>query len=211
MKKIIITIVILSIFSCIPDSRELVDEEIIIGSNLEADLQSGTEEWFENNLDFKYPYQKEFINQIALPSYNEETRTGMKMEVMMAQAILESGWGRSKLAKEHNNFFGIKEYRKGKKGAKLATNEYVKGKKVRVKAKFRKYNSPKDCFADRSEWFLNNYRYDDLDFKTVDWVDLTIELQERGYATDPDYSIRLIRIVKKYKLDKYSKWVRKEI
>lgn len=208
MKKIVFFTMGFLLVSCLPDTKEayqryeLEDYPIVL-------LQSGTEDWFNNNAKLKYQYQKDFLNEIALPSYEQELNTGLPMEVMMAQAILETGWGRSKLAKEHNNYFGIKEYRKNSKGAKLMTTEYVNGKKKRLRAKFRVYDTPQDCFKDRYEWFKSNYRYDDLDFDELDYVDFSLELQERGYATDPDYSLHLIKIIKKYQLDKYSNWVKR--
>jgi flagellum-specific peptidoglycan hydrolase FlgJ len=211
MKKIVFFTIVLLTVSCLPDSRDSYSQSYELNDTLEVVMQMGTEDWFENNTNLKYQYQKDFLNQIALPSYNEEKVTGLPMEVMMAQAILESGWGRSKLAKNHNNFFGIKEFRKGNKGAKLMTTEYKNGKKKKIKAKFRVYNTPQDCFKDRSEWFKSNYRYEDLDFDKLDYVDFSLELQKRGYATDPNYSLHLIKIIKKYQLDKYSNWLKKSV
>lgn len=211
MKKIVFFTAVLIVVSCLPDSRETYTAEYELTERLVVDMQLGTEDWFENNPKLKYQYQRDFLTQIALPSYEQEVKTGLPMEVMMAQAILETGWGKSDLAKEHNNYFGIKEYRKNQKGVKYATTEYVKGRKKRVKAKFRVYDTPQDCFNDRYEWFKSNYRYEDLDFKDLDYVDFSIELQERGYATDPNYSIHLIKIIKKYQLDKYSNWLKKSV
>ena len=73
------------------------------------------------------------------------------------------------------------------------------------------YDTPAHCFADRSEWFLGNSRYQDLDFEKVDCFQFTTELQERGYATDINYTIRLNRIIKKYKLCEYAAWVKRSI
>ena len=209
IRKIFLVLILSLTLGCLPDYREVcITNEIEIKSNYDKELQKGTEEWFTNNTQYRYQYQRDFINLIAIPSYKEELKTNMPMEVMIAQAILESGWGRSDLAVDYNNYFGIKEYRKEADAAKMSTYEYVNGKRKKVKANFRKYCSPEDCLADRTDWFMNNYRYNDLNFATTDWVDFTLELKNRGYATDPDYDIKLIRIVKKYKIDKYSNWLK---
>jgi len=187
--------------------REVCEYKIDLGQL----LQTSTEDWVQNNLPNLEPYQYDFLNKVLVPSLAEEMKYGLPLEVTTAQAILESGWGRSELAAKYNNYFGIKEYRKNKCGVKLYSDEYVKGNKVSIRSKFRVYDTPAHCFADRSEWFLGNNRYQDLDFKGIDCFQFAIELQKRGYATDINYTIRLSRIIKKYKLCEYSAWVKRSI
>jgi flagellum-specific peptidoglycan hydrolase FlgJ len=209
IRKIFLVLILSLTLGCIPDYRDgCYTYKIEVKSDYDKELQAGTEEWFTNNTQYRHQYQIDFINLIAVPSYKEELKTNMPMEVMIAQAILESGWGGSDLAVDYHNYFGIKEYRKKADAAKMNTYEYINGEKKKVKANFRKYCSPEDCLADRTDWFMNNYRYDDLDFETIDWVDFTLELKNRGYATDPHYDIKLIRIIKKYKIDEYGKWMK---
>lgn len=187
--------------------REVCEYNIDLGQL----LRTSTEDWVQNNLPNLEPYQYDFLNKVLVPSLAEEMKYGLPLEVTTAQAILESGWGRSELAAKYNNYFGIKEYRKNKCGVKLYSDEYVKGNKVSIRSKFRVYDTPAHCFADRSEWFLGNNRYQDLDFKGIDCFQFAIELQKRGYATDINYTIRLSRIIKKYKLCEYSAWVKRSI
>ena len=210
MKKVTILGILLLVMSCIPDSRNLnTYEEYCFDEPVKIkDIEKGSKEWFENNLSLKFEYQYEFLNVVAVPSLLEEEETGLPMEIMIAQSILESGWGKSTLAKTHYNFFGIKEFRKDRKGIQISTTEYRKGKRRKEKAKFRSYDNPQDGFSDRSEWFQSNYRYEDLDFDKLDWIEFAYELSERGYATDPEYLSKLIRVVKQYKIDQYSNWAR---
>ncbi len=187
--------------------REVRTYDIDLGQS----LRTSTKDWVQNNLPNLESYQYEFLNKVLVPSLAEEMKWGLPLEVMTAQAILESGWGRSELAGKCNNYFGIKEYRKNRGGVKLHSDEYVNGNKVSIRSKFRVYDTPAHCFADRSEWFLGNSRYQDLDFEKVDCFQFTTELQKRGYATDINYTIRLNRIIKKYKLCEYAAWVKRSI
>ena len=91
----------------------------------------------------------------------------------------------------------------------MVTNEVVNGERISKKAKFRKYEDPSHCFADRVIWFHSNSRYSDKDFRSMDYIEFADMLQDAGYATDPNYSKKLKRIVKMYKLDDYSKFIRR--
>ena len=91
----------------------------------------------------------------------------------------------------------------------MVTNEVVNGKRISKKAKFRKYQDPSHCFADRVIWFQSNSRYSDKDFRSMDYIEFADMLQNQGYATDPDYSKKLKRIVKMYRLDDYSKFIKR--
>lgn len=210
IKRIFLVLILSLVIGCIPDHKNDTCDtnEIDIKSYHDKELQVGTENWFANNTNYKFQYQIDFIHLIAVPSYKEELKTNMPMEITMAQAILESGWGGDGIAVLHNNFFGIKEYRKDFDAAVMITNEYIENKWVERESRFRKYCSPEDCFADRTDWFMSNYRYNDLNFKDIDYIDFALELKSRGYATDPYYDIKLIKIIRKYKLDEYGKWMK---
>ena len=214
MKRLIVSIIItLLLSSCARDLEMPYDtfrELRTYDTELDEVLRAGTEDWLQGNLDLK-PYQADFLNKILVPALAEELKWGLPMEVMAAQAILESGWGRSKLAKEYHNYFGIKEYRKGRQGADYYSDEYVKGKRVSRKSKFRTYESAAYCFADRSEWFLANSRYADLDFRELDCYEFAKELQQRGYATDINYTKNLLRIIDEYKLNEFSNWIKRSL
>jgi len=172
-------------------------------------LEDVTYIFVDNVIPTKYDYQDSFLNQILVKAFAQDLGYGIPLEIMTAQAILESGWGRSKLSRKHFNYFGIKEYRKGKNAAYMVTNEVVNGKRISKKAKFRKYDNPMDCFADRVIWFHQNHRYAGKDFSNMDYIQFADMLQEQGYATDPNYSKKLKRIVKMYRLDDYSKFIRR--
>src|SRR5210317_1312663 len=120
---------------CYEPYREVCTNNIDLGQS----LRTSTKDWVQNNLPNLESYQYEFLNKVLVPSLAEELKWGLPMEVMTAQAILESGWGRSRLAKDYNNYFGIKEYRKGREGVNYYSDEYEKGKRVSRKSRFRAY------------------------------------------------------------------------
>jgi flagellum-specific peptidoglycan hydrolase FlgJ len=215
-KRFIVSIILMVILSsCAREPLELPYDTFrqlrSYDSDLDKVLREGTRDWLQGNLPDIKPYQQEFLNNVLVPSLAEELKWGLPMEVMTAQAILESGWGRSTLAMEYKNYFGIKEYRKGRQGVKYYSDEIVKGKRVSRKSRFRAYDTPQECFVDRSEWFLANSRYEDLDFHDLDYEEFATELQVRGYATDTNYTRNLLRIIKKYKLNEFSNWIKRSI
>lgn len=216
MRKLITSItILLMLTSCAKEPMELPYDTFrelrTYDTDLNQSLRKGTEDWVEYNLDELKPYQIDFLNEVLVPALAEEIKWGLPLEVMTAQAILESGWGRSKLAKEYNNYFGIKEYRKDRKGIRFYSDEYESGKRVSRKSTFRVYENAGYCFADRSEWFLANSRYEDLDFRDLTCYEFAEELQNRGYATDINYTKSLKRIIDQYKLREYSLWIKRSL
>ncbi|WEV45416.1 GBS Bsp-like repeat-containing protein [Streptococcaceae bacterium ESL0687] len=124
--------------------------------------------------------------------------------IMMSQAIAESAWGQSELAKNANNLFGVKadsswtgEY------YEKDTLEYVDGKQVTVKAKFRKYSSMAESLEDYTKKIIGSPdRYKNvLRSNAPTYADAAHALQEGGYATDPNYATSLINRINNYKLN----------
>jgi flagellum-specific peptidoglycan hydrolase FlgJ len=119
--------------------------------------------------------------------------TGILPEVALAQMILESGSGNSKLATEANNFFGIKVPGKVPWTGEIyyaKTNEEDKNGKVTViTAPFRKYNSALDSIKDYVAWLKSNPRYTKhgvFEAKTVEAQ--AAALKAAGYATSVKYA-----------------------
>lgn len=134
--------------------------------------------------------------------------TGLFPSVKLAQAALESGWGRSMPG---NNMFGIKA-----SGAKSpywngdtvtsGTSEYQGGSYVPTTSRFRKYPTVGDSIRDHT-WFLQkNGRYAAAGVFTASTPEEQARaLQRAGYATDPQYASKLIRIIDTYGLRRYDK------
>lgn len=131
---------------------------------------------------------------------------GVPASVTLAQAALESAWGESGLTKNANNFFGIKadsswigpSYAAG-------TYEYINGVKTWVPgSKFRKYITAQGSFDDHAKFLKKFNRYAGL-FKlpVSDVAGWATGLQSAGYATDPAYASKLIKIINQHGLAKY--------
>ena len=116
-----------------------------------------------------------------------------------SQAICESGWGESSLASKYNNLFGIKWKKNcGYDYVELWTSEFVNGKYIKVKAKFRKYDSWEDSIKDHSK-LLQKPRYKPV-LESKNYIEATEQIKKCGYATSPTYTQTLRKIIETYKL-----------
>lgn len=136
----------------------------------------------------------EFIQRILPFSIEDELLTKVPAEVTIGQAILESNWGRSKLAVLANNLFGIKaDKRWHGETLNLPGFEYINGKRINEMMSWRKYPSILEGIADHSR-FLKQTRYLDA-YKTDNWKDFIRAIHKAGYATDEYYSEKLIKLM----------------
>jgi flagellar protein FlgJ len=150
---------------------------------------------------------KQFVEDYLPFAKETEAKTGISAVAILAQAALESGWGK---AAPGNMFFGVKDT-DGMNGNEqlLTTTEYSQrsdlhfpeiisitpvvrfGKKYfkyKVKDYFRKYDSPEESFTGHADFFLKNPRYADalkVRGNTNAFIDA---IAKAGYATAPDYA-----------------------
>ena len=126
--------------------------------------------------------------------------SGIPAKFMLAQAALESGWGRKQIIGSDgtvsHNLFGIKATG-GWKGrvVEVPTTEYVNGVPQRQMQKFRAYDSYAESFQDYAKLMLNNPRYENVLANATDVKGFAQGLQRAGYATDPNYADKLTRII----------------
>ena len=161
----------------------------------------------------------EFIRLMGPLAQEDYRKTGVLASVSLAQMINESGWGTTTLCKQGNNIFGMKislsgntwagSVWDGKSYVKIYTREEVKGKKVTVAAKFRKYPNLASSISDHSAYLKNamngsKKRYAGLTSTTSYKNQLNI-LRSGGYCTWSSYVSELTRIIKKYNLTIYDK------
>jgi len=119
---------------------------------------------------------------------------GIPASIKMAQAILESDCGNSRLAREANNHFGIK-CRNDWKGETIRYNDDAKNECFRV------YESVEDSFQDHSDFLDNSPRYNSLfDLKPDDYRAWAHGLKQAGYATNPNYANLLITLIEENNL-----------
>ncbi len=150
-------------------------------------------------------HKRQFIEAAAAAAQESQRRLGVPASVTIAQAIHESYWGTSTLARNANNFFGIK----ARNGAGSAGTywmdawEVFNGEDVVVPEPFRAYNDPGESFLDHGMFFLQNSRYHSAFRYTTDPRRFAQAIADAGYATDPDYAPKLIRIMDQYDLYRY--------
>jgi flagellum-specific peptidoglycan hydrolase FlgJ len=152
----------------------------------------------------------EFIKKYAADARAVAYNSGVFPETILSAAILESSskdksgnWipGYSLLARNANNFFGIKAGPSWKgRVYEIMTAEYVNGRRVMVPATFRAYQSARESFQDYVSFLKTNPRYARAGVLTAPTPELQAErLQSAGYATDPNYSKLLKSVIETVK------------
>lgn len=159
----------------------------------------------------------EFIEAMGPVAQADYKQSGVLASVTLAQAILESGWGKSELAQKGNNLFGMKTVLSGNTWSGSAwdgqsfvtilTGEEYGGKHVTISATFRKYPSVAQSVADHSAYLTNAkngtaYRYAGLTATNSYKKQLTI-IKQGGYATSSTYVSQLTSLIERYHLDRY--------
>lgn len=148
--------------------------------------------------------KKAYIEMYKNIAVTEMMRTGIPASIKLAQAILESDCGKSDLACKANNHFGIKCGNDWKgKSYKKEDDDFEDGKLV--KSCFREFRTVYDSYLAHSDFLTDpakSKRYGSLfDLKTTDYKGWAKGLSKAGYATDPQYSSRLIDIIERYELN----------
>lgn len=141
-----------------------------------------------------------FIKQVAPVAQRAQRVTGVPASITLAQAALESDWGQSELARKYNNLFGVKGT--GTDSAMMLTKEYVNGQWITVRASFVVYPTWQAAVMAHDELLAGNQRYAGV-LRAPSYVAAARALQNGGYASDPDYAAKLIRLIRQYHLDRY--------
>ncbi|GIJ49494.1 glucosaminidase [Virgisporangium aliadipatigenens] len=149
--------------------------------------------------------QSTFLASASRAARLSQATYGVPASVTVAQAILESGWGRSALSRTANNYFGMTCGRRGAGpiaiGCRAGADRHCDANGCRPStARFRVYASAADSFRDHGLLFVNMPRYATAYLHRTDPDRFAVELHRAGYATDPQYAARLTAIMKKYDL-----------
>jgi flagellar protein FlgJ len=141
-----------------------------------------------------------FIEQHSAAARAAERQTGIPASFMVAQAALETGWGRKEInhadGSPSYNLFGIKAG-PGWRGpvAEVTTTEFIGGKPQKVVARFRAYGSYAESFADYARLMKDSPRYQPVLAAAGSATGFAEGLQRAGYATDPAYADKLGRVI----------------
>jgi len=141
-----------------------------------------------------------FISRLLPAAQRASQESGVPAQLIMAQAALESGWGRREIRTSDGqpsyNLFGIKADKSWKGPVVDAdTTEYVNGTPQKTRASFRAYGSYEEAFSDHGRFLSTHPRYAGV-LRAADPAGAALGLQQAGYATDPQYGGKLIRIMK---------------
>lgn len=147
-------------------------------------------------LHLRADYYSDYIDLYAPLAVEQMEKYGIPASVTLAQGLLESAAGRSTLATEGNNHFGIKCHSDWKGPTMLRDDDAPD-------ECFRVYDSAAGSFTDHS-LFLSKKRYASLfSLDPTDYAGWARGLKQCGYATDPNYADRLITIIERYALYSY--------
>ena len=154
------------------------------------------------NKDSKY---NKFIEEIKEQAINNYKKYKILPSITIAQAILESSWGESDLAKTYNNLFGIKaDSSWNGKSATLETSEFYN---IKIEDKFRVYDNKNESIKDHAQFLMDNPRYKKYGvFESNTYINQANALQNAGYSTAEDesgkkrYASDLIEIIQQYNL-----------
>lgn len=149
--------------------------------------------------------QREFIALLAPIARATRRETGIPASVTVAVAIHESYWGTSRLARDANNYFGIKAMgRPGTAGTiTLPTWEVIGGRSVSVADTFRAYESVADSVADFARLLSSTERYAPAMRQAADPRRFVAAVAAAGYATDPAYAGKIVALMDRYDLYRY--------
>lgn len=157
--------------------------------------------------------KQEFLAAATTAALESSRISGLPAGITVAQAALESAWGNSQLSREANNYFGIKAHKRlavGTQGAHahseiddsvaMPTTEVTNGVAARTTARFAKYASMAECFADRDRLILTLPCYAEARANACD-PEAFMRALAKHWATDPDYADKLLRTWRSNHLD----------
>jgi flagellar protein FlgJ len=152
--------------------------------------------------DWQPPDAQQFVADIWPHAQRAAQALGVAPEVLVAQAALESGWGRHQIRHADGapsfNLFGIKaDGRWAGERVGVSTLEYVDGVAERQRAEFRSYASLGEAFDDYVRFIQDNPRYGEALSRAADARGYVEGLARAGYATDPGYAEKILGILER--------------
>lgn len=150
--------------------------------------------------------EQEFIQLILPVAQKMYQLYGVRPSVSIAQAILESDWGRSELAAEYNNLYGRKTT-DSSNAVLMETSEFANGKWIVISDYFKVYPNVTAAIEDHAILMAEGVDWNPALYHPVidaaTYQEASHALQQAGYATDPEYPEKLITIIERYELYKY--------
>jgi flagellum-specific peptidoglycan hydrolase FlgJ len=151
------------------------------------------------------PEETKFINSVAPAAQKAAARWRVPASVTIAQAILESSWGKSLLCQLACNYFGIKHNSNsvGEPYVEMQTHEFVKGSEETVPADFVRYFDAEESFSAHGYLLATKPRYTPAMKVKDDPFEFAAQLAACGYSTDPFYASKLNQLILQFRLKQY--------
>ncbi len=146
----------------------------------------------------------EFVNNLRRAAKTAARLLGVEEGILIAQAALETGWGRHIIAKEDGkssfNLFNIKADRRWQgESVEKNTLEYLGGKLTNMAANFRAYDSIEESFKDFTQFIRTSDRYKNAVKDGDPALGFIKNIHQAGYATDPDYVEKIASVYQRVK------------
>jgi flagellar protein FlgJ len=145
----------------------------------------------------------EFLAQAIAAARAASAVSGFPAGITVAQAALESAYGQSELARDAHNYFGIKAHGEHESIA-LPTTEIVSGAAEHITARFARYRSMAECFADRDALLARAHCYAEARAAAGD-PEAFARALARSWATDPEYAEKLLAVYRAHGLAEFDK------
>ncbi|MDE5770995.1 MAG: glucosaminidase domain-containing protein [Ruminococcus sp.] len=147
--------------------------------------------------------QQDFIEQLGSAAQKTYAQYGILPSMTVAQAILESGWGKSSLSALYYNFFGMKaDSSYSGESVVLRTGEEVDGVMITVNGTFRVYHSFEEGIEGYYQFITGYERYSNLIGET-DYKEACRKIKEDGWATASNYAEYLISLIESFNLTRF--------
>ena len=145
-----------------------------------------------------------YVTQYSQIAIYESVRSGIPASIILGQGVLESQYGMGRLAKIANNHFGIK-WTSAKDGEYvLLKDDDRDASGSLIQSRFIKYKSTEESYVHHTDFLMTRSNYKRLfTFDRTDYRNWAKGLSECGYATDPEYTSKLINIIETYNLQQY--------
>ena len=155
--------------------------------------------------------KKDYIEKYKELAISEMERSGIPASISLAQGIVESSAGNSRLARESNNHFGIKCKTDWTGETFYIEDDDYDAKGNIMKSCFRKYPRAEESYLDHTDYLMNTLRYQSLfEYESTDYENWAQGLKKLGYATNPQYADMLVRTVKENDLGQFDRAVKAE-
>ncbi|XKH01002.1 flagellar assembly peptidoglycan hydrolase FlgJ [Marinobacter nauticus] len=169
-------------------------------SESKSEAAAGSEQVAGNKWPATFESAEQFVGKLMPVAEKVAKDSGIDPKLMIAQAALETGWGRHMIEGDGNepsfNLFGIKaDSRWGGDAVTITTTEFRGGVPMKERADFRAYPDYEASFRDYVDFLQSNPRYKDVLSSADQPEAFADKLQEAGYATDPEYGSKIRSIM----------------